>query len=294
MADAAGWPTMSLAEMQISISLSDIVTWAPIAISVLALYYSRKAFRYQVVQKRREHVAIVNLRYLVASDSETRWRTSDSSPGVVISNPAEAPLNMADLRYYDRRFGRFQDNIVLRGIRQHTQRYAGIGNMLAERREAERRVVEILIDRHRARQDLPLTERVFDKFLYLVFDSYYSFRNRLSQFKMRNIFRPTRMRGKRGRLVVAEMFLMDEAGEEWYVNIERERLRVPRSVLPRFLFMTAYRLRLIGYPFWLDWGWSRWVGYSLWFMNLVLISDHYVNGGRLLADGLSMMSATPS
>jgi hypothetical protein len=275
--------------MRISISVSDILTWVPILLSIVALYYSRKAFRYQVTQKRREHVALVNLRYLRHDAPRNRWEPAPS-PGVVVTNPAAAPLNFADIRYYDKRFGKFRGEAVLRGIRQHTQTYPEIGRSIEQRREAGRRVVEILMDRQTRRQGYSLMARTLDRLLWTLADTQDRLQDSLSRFNLGSIRRSVRfkgMRGKRGHTAVAEMFLADEAGEDWYINIEQEKRRVPHSWALRKLFMAAYRMRLFGYPFWSDWSVVEYAGYSLWAFNLALVLDHFMNGGLILASGLA-------
>src|SRR5690348_14906534 len=94
---------------KLTIDFSAIATWAPILISLMALSYSRRAFRYQVKIKQREHIAIVNLRLVGEAYRPDEGRDRPALiPGVLISNESNAPLDNARILYYHRRFGRWE------------------------------------------------------------------------------------------------------------------------------------------------------------------------------------------
>ena len=80
----------------ISIKGSDVLTYGPIIVSLVAIYYSRRAFVYQKSTKRSEQIALVSL------------QADQQSPKLVLSNPSKVPLIGAECWYYHRDLGAYQ------------------------------------------------------------------------------------------------------------------------------------------------------------------------------------------
>ena len=79
-----------------SITVQDVLTYAPILISLIALHYSRRAFVYQLKIKRSEQVWLVSL------------RSDQRDGGLVLNNPGKVPLVGAECWYYHRQLGAYQ------------------------------------------------------------------------------------------------------------------------------------------------------------------------------------------
>ena len=272
---------------QVSINVGDILAWAPIIISLIALYYSRKAFRVQVTVKRREHVAVVNIRHLDLSDVSLypRHRRADT-PGVVISNPMSAPLDAARIVYHDRRFGSIESEIALRGIREHTQLYPQIATQIGEILEVNRQRHRELVRRRAVYASISGTTT---RLRARVCDVATDIRVSIGARRIRRLLQFYLIRSKPGRIAVAETFIVDASGEEWYVNTDKKKYHISRYSVPRALFFTAYRLRLIGYTFYARHTWPAWLGAAAWAGNITLVLDHYLNSGGILIELLTML-----
>lgn len=82
---------------ELSVDADDVVTWAPILISLIALYYSQKAIRWQIFEAQRRRVEAINLRVVKA--------------GLEIRNPGCLPLDRAEITYHHKRRGTFVGKI---------------------------------------------------------------------------------------------------------------------------------------------------------------------------------------
>lgn len=282
---------------QVTIGVNGTLTWVPIVISLIALIYSRRAYRFQVVSKKREQIAIVSLYHLKGGQD----------PGVVIGNPAGGALHKARIVYHDRRYGRFIDVIEIRGKTRWEHTYPSI----SWEKEARRQVTldwlrEQDENEKSRRQERECLRSEFAEYAkvhgrskaILLFvahaainfplDFLYEWRlrrKRRRSYRNRSKLRRRRFdgtRARRGEWAVAEAFIVDGAGEEWYLNTGGRKYYVPRRGLRRGAFFGAYRLRMIGYPFWSDFNYLSWLGLVIVGVDILLIWDHYFNYGSIL------------
>ncbi|HEU5471064.1 MAG TPA: hypothetical protein VFV67_10455 [Actinophytocola sp.] len=231
--------------------MSDVITWSPLLISALALYYSRKTFRRQVRNERRKQVALISVQAI--------------TDGIRIINPENHYILRLQVYYHHQWFGTFErdDATDAEPNKSIMMIDFPVVERLRKKWRQEWHEWAKWRDQRRAGPDQP----------------WLNWENAVVDRRLR----PRRNRprkAKYGTEAIAEVFLVDAAGEEWYFNTNRVKLHVPRRAIPKGLFRLALRLRLVGYPPWSGLSPLQLYNFFLGALVALVFVDHFRNEGQ--------------